>query len=153
MRAPVRFGAGVTTLLAQDHRIFLEIGPAPTLLGLARLSAPDDSATWLPSLRPGRIDDEQLLESLGELYVRGVPIDWSRAYTGAGARRVALPTYPFARERHWISPVQDASAPTVVEATRGTAAHPLLGRRLQTAVVTFESRRPRSTTRRASWRT
>ena len=51
-------------------------------------------------MRP-EVDDVRCgLESLRELYLAGVPIDWQ-----AGPRRgrpVALPTYPFARRRYWI---------------------------------------------------
>jgi acyl transferase domain-containing protein len=43
-----------------------------------------------------------VLADLGSLFVRGVPIDWSRAYEGRMVRRLALPTYPFERERYWI---------------------------------------------------
>jgi acyl transferase domain-containing protein len=45
-----------------------------------------------------------MLESVGSLYVHGMEIDWAgfdRDYAG-GRRRVALPTYPFQRERYWL---------------------------------------------------
>jgi len=42
------------------------------------------------------------LEKLGQLWVSGVPIDWSRLHEDGKYRRVSLPTYPFARERYWI---------------------------------------------------
>jgi acyl transferase domain-containing protein/acyl carrier protein len=43
-----------------------------------------------------------LLRTLGELYVNGVEIDWAGFHRGYGGRKVALPTYPFERERHWV---------------------------------------------------
>ncbi|MEE1940371.1 SDR family NAD(P)-dependent oxidoreductase [Streptomyces sp. TRM 70361] len=40
------------------------------------------------------------------LWVRGADIDWSVLHDGTPWRRLAgLPTYPFARERHWLPPV------------------------------------------------
>ena len=35
------------------------------------------STAWLPSLRPGRDDWQSMLDSLGQLYVRGAKIDWA----------------------------------------------------------------------------
>src|SRR5690606_9813638 len=48
-----------------------------------------------PSLRKGRGELEQLLESLGGLYTRGLEVDWAGVDGGARRRKVRLPTYPF----------------------------------------------------------
>lgn len=42
--------------------------------------------------------------SLLRFWVRGLAVDWRRLHgdTNARPRRLRLPTYPFARERHWI---------------------------------------------------
>ncbi|MCB0207830.1 MAG: SDR family NAD(P)-dependent oxidoreductase [Anaerolineae bacterium] len=42
------------------------------------------------------------LAKLAELWVEGVEIDWTLLYESARPHRISLPTYPFARERHWI---------------------------------------------------
>ncbi len=42
-----------------------------------------------------------LLARAAQLYVKGVPVDWDAFFRGSGHRKVALPTYPFQRERHW----------------------------------------------------
>jgi acyl transferase domain-containing protein/acyl carrier protein len=42
--------------------------------------------------------------AVGHLWLRGASIDWRRYAGGERARRVALPTYPFERRRHWIDP-------------------------------------------------
>ncbi|MEO8382098.1 MAG: SDR family NAD(P)-dependent oxidoreductase [Acidobacteriota bacterium] len=59
-----------------------------------------------------------------ELWVSGVELDWSRLYGEARPPRVSLPTYPFARERHWI----DVAALGGVAARGGVTSmlHPLL---------------------------
>lgn len=36
-------------------------------------------------------------------WVRGLKLDWNQLY-GSPPARISLPTYPFARERYWISP-------------------------------------------------
>ena len=71
--------------------IFLEIGPSPTLIAMGRRCLMQEDYAWLPSLRPrpGAADDWQtMLESLGQLYVRGAKIDW------AGFDRARVPGYP-----------------------------------------------------------
>ncbi|MGY4996982.1 SDR family NAD(P)-dependent oxidoreductase [Streptomyces sp. 900105245] len=59
------------------------------------------------------------LRPLAESFVRGGPLDLGRAVRYPdGARRVPLPTYPFARDRHWaagLRPVEGAP-PSSVEA-------------------------------------
>ncbi len=110
VREAVRFADGIATLHAQGIQIFLEIGPKPVLLGMAHqcLEAlappPHDSSplpALLPSLRPGRNDWQQMLASLGELYVQGLEPEWKRVGCEVRRSRVALPTYPFERRRFW----------------------------------------------------
>jgi acyl transferase domain-containing protein len=43
-----------------------------------------------------------MLTSLGALYARGVSIDWHGFERDYVRRRVALPTYPFQRQRYWV---------------------------------------------------
>ncbi len=56
-------------------------------------------------------------EKLLELWVNGVPVDWRRLHPdGATPRRVALPAYPFGRERYFPfdAPAVDARGPRVL---------------------------------------
>ncbi|MED1663357.1 SDR family NAD(P)-dependent oxidoreductase [Brevibacillus laterosporus] len=39
---------------------------------------------------------------MAELWVRGEVIEWDELYGKSSPRRISLPTYPFARVRHWI---------------------------------------------------
>ncbi|MCL4267593.1 MAG: SDR family oxidoreductase [Anaerolineae bacterium] len=102
IRQPVRFAPGMAALRQQGAGVFIEIGPKPTLLGMGRQSVTEAEAVWLPSLRPGRGEWEQLLSSLGALYTLGVDVNWAGVEQGYGRRRVALPTYPFQRQRYWL---------------------------------------------------
>ncbi len=101
VRAPVQFAAGVQTLMRSGATVCVEIGPKPVLLGMARACLPDETISWLPSLRPGQPEPRSLLESLGALYVRGATVDWRGVYAGRGYRKVVLPTYAFQRKRYW----------------------------------------------------
>jgi acyl transferase domain-containing protein len=101
-RQPVRFAQGMRRLQERGYEVFVEVGPKPTLLGMGRTCLDGEGVSWLPSLRPGRSDWEQMLESLGELYVRGVRVDWRGFDRYYGRRRVVLPTYPFQRQRYWV---------------------------------------------------
>src|SRR5262249_10505148 len=73
---PVQFQAGIETLRSMNCRIFVEIGPGAALMGLGRRSLPAEEGVWLPSIRKGRDEWQQLLETLARLYVAGVDVDW-----------------------------------------------------------------------------
>lgn len=102
VRAPVRFSAAIQATYACGAELFVEIGPAPTLLAMARRCLPEGSGSFVPSLRDGADDLNQMSESLGRLYVEGCEIAWAPFFADRGeARRVRLPSYPFQRRRHW----------------------------------------------------
>jgi malonyl CoA-acyl carrier protein transacylase len=107
VRQAVKFAAGMETLHQQGYEVFLEIGPKPILLGMGRYCLPEVGVSgrvplqWLPSLHQGREDCQQLFQSLGILYVCGVPVDWSGLDRDYPRRRLQLPTYPFQRQRYW----------------------------------------------------
>ncbi|MET0792004.1 MAG: SDR family NAD(P)-dependent oxidoreductase, partial [Polyangiaceae bacterium] len=136
VREAVRFADGIALLHAEKLRVFVEVGPSPTLLRMAQRCPGGADATWLPSLRKGVADNESLQLTLAELYVLGQNIDW-RALAGAGARRVTLPTYPFQREHFW----HDVTPPEQARALAGqSTGHPLLGQRLTSPLHLYQSR-------------
>ncbi len=102
VRQAVRFATGMQTLHAQGYELFVEIGPSPVLLGMGRGCLPEGAGIWLPSLRRGQDDWQQLLQSLASLSVHGVEVDWSGFDGDYARRRLPLPTYPFQRGRYWV---------------------------------------------------
>ncbi|MUG96552.1 SDR family NAD(P)-dependent oxidoreductase [Scytonema sp. UIC 10036] len=98
----VLFAISMETSRTLGCEVFLEIGPKPILLGMGRECLPDSALSWLPSVRPGVPEWQQLLSSLGELYVRGVSVDWLGFEGDYERNKVVLPTYPFQRQRYWI---------------------------------------------------
>jgi acyl transferase domain-containing protein/NADPH:quinone reductase-like Zn-dependent oxidoreductase/NAD(P)-dependent dehydrogenase (short-subunit alcohol dehydrogenase family)/aryl carrier-like protein len=125
VRDAVRFGDSVANLQQDGYRVFLELGPAPTLLNMAQRGSTVTDAVWIGSLRKGRVDTAAMLESLGQLQVRGVNVDWVAVLGKVPARqRVNLPTYPFQRDRYW----QDLGNGTErAQLTATRQGHPLLG--------------------------
>jgi acyl transferase domain-containing protein len=113
LRQTVRFSEAVKQVLNEPEAILLEIGPGQTLSALAKQQ--DNGAAKrvaLSSLRhpgDGQSDISYLLNTLAQLWVEGVAIDWT-AFNArrAGRRRVPLPTYPFERQRYWIDPPDSA---------------------------------------------
>lgn len=104
MRATVRFADELDVVLADPHRILIEVGPGGTLTSAAKRHP-----TFLDSHRVVRLvrhpaqdrdDHEVFLEGVGALWAAGLDVD-----TGVPeGRSVLLPGYPFLPERHWIDP-------------------------------------------------
>jgi acyl transferase domain-containing protein len=103
-REPVRFADGVRTLVGLGVRVFVELGARPMLSALGQRCVDAEAATWVASLRGDVADERVVREGLGELERLGVGIDWEAVEAGRRFRRVHLPGYPFARDRHWIGP-------------------------------------------------
>jgi acyl transferase domain-containing protein len=103
IREAVQWGPLVEWLLAEGYELFLEVGPQPVLSGMGKACTGGDAATWLPSLRRGRDDLAVIHDSLGQLYVAGVEIDWRVVFGDQAKQRVDLPTYPFQRRRYWTT--------------------------------------------------
>ncbi|WP_052509248.1 type I polyketide synthase [Kitasatospora griseola] len=119
-RRAVRFAAGVGTLRKLGYRTFIEMGPAPTLLGLISDSLPaGDDTLLLPSLRPKHDDWEVLLAAVAELYTRGTDLDWQGFDRDYRRARVALPGYSFEPTPCWRerrpADAADADAPEGAE--------------------------------------
>ncbi len=100
---PVEFSAAINTLCERGIATFVEIGPSPVLVGMAQYCVPENYGVWLPSLREKQDDWKTLLNSLSELYVHGVPVDWKGFDKDYAQQHVLLPTYPFQRQRYWIN--------------------------------------------------
>lgn len=165
LRKPVRFADGISTLHEQGTTIYVEIGPQPTLLGIAQplladtvAGAPtaklstngtkadgtdpthDDGPILLPSLWKERSACRQMMESLGALYVNGVAIDWAMVDQPHARRNVLLPTYPFQRRRYWHTPKQVGARATAIRPLIDTMIHsPLLNATICETAINSEA--------------
>jgi acyl transferase domain-containing protein len=87
----------VERAVLDGSEILLEIGPAPLRRDI--FAGPDSgSVLWLPSLEADSLNWDRVLRSLGELYVRGAPVDWIGFDRDYARRRIQAPTYPFQRQ-------------------------------------------------------
>nr|QEO74261.1 Beta-ketoacyl synthase [uncultured bacterium] len=82
-------------------------------------------------LKPPRVEADVTSLSraeLAQLYVRGASIDWIAVYRDRDGRKIALPTYPFERQRHWFTATTDVTLTAVRNVSRiGVSQMPLVG--------------------------
>ncbi|HTQ80477.1 MAG TPA: condensation domain-containing protein, partial [Thermoanaerobaculia bacterium] len=108
LRRTVRFAAGLDRLLAKPDLLLLEVGPGRSLASVIRAQGGAEAAArTVCSLRhpKDRIADSQvLLAAFGRIWLAGVEVDVRGPHAAEQRRRVALPTYPFERQRFWVEP-------------------------------------------------
>lgn len=115
LRYPVRFADNVEHLLKHPESILLEVGSGQVLTKLAKqqietvdmliLSSLPDSQTSKQIVSHGNKVDQSLkfiLTTLGQLWLAGVQVNWSRFYTNEQRHYLSLPTYPFDHQHYWI---------------------------------------------------
>jgi acyl transferase domain-containing protein/surfactin synthase thioesterase subunit len=131
LRGTVRFASAMDLLMQDGHTVFIEANPHPVLI-----NAVTDCAEYnrkkviaVASLQRDNTELEAMLKNLGDLYSKGYPVNWQDFYGTSQAPDVALPLYPFQRERYEI---EDRSKQ--LEAGRDLAAkYPLLGNKIHLA--------------------
>nr|APD71702.1 type I polyketide synthase 8 [Streptomyces sp.] len=96
LRGTVRLTEGYGTLLADGCDVFVELGPGASLSrGLRRHARWDPALLSLPLL--GHSPEQErgtLLQALGELWQRGLPVPLDELATEPAARACALPAHP-----------------------------------------------------------
>lgn len=123
---PVRFADTIGRMLDDGYRYFVELSPHPSLAAsIEEIAATAGvAAVTVGSLRRDNGDVTGLLRRVGELYVAGHTPDWSVTFPSGS--RVDLPTYPFTRERHWLT-----SGPAQAAGMAGISGTPLLGTHIE----------------------
>lgn len=120
---PVRFADGVQRLW-RSGRILVEVGPGQTLCAWAMQQPENGGATErvaLPSLRHSyeqQSDTAFILNTVGRLWLEGVPIEWPAFYAQERRYRISLPTYPFDLQRCWIEPRKPFDSTPAAKETR-----------------------------------
>ena len=114
IRQTVHFSECLAEVLHQPDKILIEVGPGNALTSLARLQAGTTAKAFqsLPHPREKVSDLRCALQTLGQLWVSGVDIDWAKLHAPGSVQRVSLPTYPFEHQKFWIEPDKVQSAPT-----------------------------------------
>lgn len=134
IRQPVLFQKSMTALEEAACDAWLEVGPHPILTPLVQQCIPHSKSLALISLNRHMPEWSQLSESVAALYTHGWTIDWNAFHGDRKQQSVALPTYPFQRERFWVenSPSGSlAATPVSWETDTSGEYHPLLGQRIE----------------------
>ena len=132
VREPVRFADAIESLAEQGTTTYLELGPDPVLTAMAQQCLGEETkATFAPTLREGRGEDQSLGGAIATAQVSGVALDWDAFFKGSAPKQVPLPTYPFQRQRYWLN--TSIGAGDVSAAGIGDADHPLLGAAVEVA--------------------
>ncbi|WOX16218.1 SDR family NAD(P)-dependent oxidoreductase (plasmid) [Streptomyces sp. N50] len=126
LRGQVRFGPAIADLLAEGHTVFVESSAHPVLVQPVSeiVDQAGAEAVVTGSLRRDEGGPRRLLTSMAELFVRGVPVDWTGMLPEGSAGQVDLPTYAFDHQHYWL---QTAPATDAASLGQATADHPMIG--------------------------
>lgn len=106
---PVQFAAGLQHLCSPSAPVFLEVGPGQMLTSLAeqylaaRGVADRVTLASLPHSSDAQPDRAFILNTLGTLWLAGIEPDWNGVHRHESRSRIPLPTYPFERQRYWLT--------------------------------------------------
>jgi acyl transferase domain-containing protein len=106
LREPVWFARTVAAMAAAGCDAFVEMSPHPVLAPFVEQTA---DVVAVGSTRREEPEAEAMLTSLGRLWAAGGLVDWTGVYPAGN--RVALPAYPWQRERYWIEARESAPRP------------------------------------------
>ncbi|MGB5709196.1 MAG: beta-ketoacyl synthase N-terminal-like domain-containing protein [Arenicellales bacterium] len=131
-RETVRFMDGVTTMSKLGCKVFVEIGPETVLTRFGRDTLSDKAICWISSMRRNESNWQSLVSSVGELYVRGLNIDWLAFNGNRRCKPHRLPAYPFQRRRFWIDSGPDRAFDYISSIHRADrTVNPILGHQLR----------------------
>ena len=109
IRSAVQFSKGIAYLQNElPVDIYLEVGPNPVLISLAKQTNINVTALWLPSAKKDESDVQHFHKTLQHLYVAGIRIDWRQFYQHKKINRVLLPAYGWNHKVYWENPVRQS---------------------------------------------
>lgn len=127
LRNAVRFSDAISELLSGEAAIFVEIGPAPTLIATGKQCASREGDHWLPSFKSRETDLQTLLESVGKWYELGGTPEWGALNNEVLFPKAELPAYPFQRREYWMEPEIPLQKNVAAD---GGSYHPFIGRKI-----------------------
>jgi len=101
LRHTVRFSPAIQTILTRvKDPFFIEVGPGHSLTSLLKqhpqkMGNPPLSLNLIRGIREKEDDVRYFTGRIGQLWARGIQIDWHRYYDREKRRRIPLPTYSF----------------------------------------------------------
>jgi acyl transferase domain-containing protein/surfactin synthase thioesterase subunit/acyl carrier protein len=124
LRGTVQFSYAMQQLMDTEHTVFIEVSAHPVLTNAINecTQGQKTEVVIAPSLLRDKPEHATLFKNLADVYAAGFDIPWEKYYRTSHAPHIALPSYPFQRERYEI---EDHSAENGRQ--RINAKHPLLG--------------------------
>lgn len=118
VRQPVCYADCVRSAAKIGARKFLECGPQGSLLAMAAETLGEETGAVYAASLVAKVDEDQaLMEAVGRLLCWGVELNLS-AVLGGPTGRIALPNYPFSRQRFWVDLQKSAANIHPTTATR-----------------------------------
>lgn len=102
LRHCVRFGDGIKNLIDKGDWTTLEIGPGAILSRLMPKDRNGKNINTINTLANSNDENLSVTIALGDLWLAGVDINWSAYNENRPQQRIALPLYPFERQRYWV---------------------------------------------------
>ncbi|MCC8396968.1 SDR family NAD(P)-dependent oxidoreductase [Paraburkholderia sp. MMS20-SJTR3] len=137
IREPVRFGEAIARIAQAGVRLFLEVGPHSILRTYVTQVLDDARVAGrsLATLKRNHDSAQMLHHAIHTVIANGARVDLERfAPRALRGERVALPSYPWQHEHHWLGPTPEAY--NLVYRHRE---HPLLGYRLHEHALAWEN--------------
>ncbi len=138
VRDPVLFSDAITAAAKAGARVFVEIGPNPTLLGHVNDTIEERTATiaTLGIMEKRDKGGDPLVAAVALAIARGARIDEAKAFGSgpAAGTSVPLPSYPWQRKTYRLP--ETVESPGMI---RSTAWHPLVGARYGTDTLEWHS--------------
>lgn len=139
LRETVKFEQAARAVLATGVGAFVEVSAHPVLSVPLQETFDDAQGVGSNTLVVGSLRRQEggmlkFCASLAELWVAGIPVDWSAVLGEPGGSPVRLPTYAFQRKRYWI----EGSQPTggdLAGAGLSPTGHPLLASNVSLAAA------------------
>ena len=127
VREPVQFEAGLSCLVEQGIRVFVEIGPKPILTSYLRDTLREANlrgAIIETLVETGEKDDSDPIErAVARVMIAGGQVDHQRLFGPPPVQAIPLPAYPWRHTAYRVQPTAEASS--VFQAP----SNPLLGSR------------------------
>ncbi|WP_407077433.1 SDR family NAD(P)-dependent oxidoreductase [Streptomyces sp. SCSIO 30461] len=132
LRQTVRFEETIRLLLDNGHTTYIETSAHPVLTtGIHETTdTTPHHITTTGTLRRNEGGLQRLLTSAAHLFTHGTNINWTNLFHHTNPQTINLPTYPFQRTRHWLTPdgSEERNLPAPAEPTESLLIRELRGR-------------------------
>lgn len=112
LMSTVKFSNGISKLLSESEKVFIEIGPGNTLCKLTKQHLASDTKSCtiqtMRHIKQNVSDKNVLYKALGESWVHGLDINWQKVNLAQVSYKVSLPTYSFDQKTYWLGRNQKA---------------------------------------------